>query len=318
MKVLVTGGTGYLGSAIVRHLDAARHEAVVFSRSAASSSLPGRLFTGDVRDLDAVRLAARGCDAICHTAALVSLWRPRPREFDEVNVGGLANVLSVASDLRIRRLVYTSSFLALPPAGASKPQRWNDYQRTKVAADELAGRAVASGLPLVRVYPGVIYGPGALGEANLVGRQIADHLRGRLPGVIGADCRWSYAYLDDVAAGHVAALERGRAGARYHLSGETARQMRVFEVIRDITGRPLPRRIPTAAAVAIAAIEELRAAVFGTPPRLTLGTVEILTRDWILDSALAEREIGYQVTPLETGLAHVVSELWDPEATRSA
>jgi farnesol dehydrogenase len=313
MRVLVTGGTGYLGSAIVRHLDAARHEAVVFARSAASSGLPGHLFTGDVRDLDALRLAARGCDAICHTAALVSLWRPRAHEFDDINVGGLANVIRAASELRIARIVYTSSFLALPPTGATLPQRWNDYQRTKVAADLLAGRAVASGIPLVRLYPGVIYGPGVLHEANLVGRQIADHLRGRLPGIIGAARRWSYAYIDDVAEAHVAALERGRPGAQYHLSGETARQMRVFEIVRDITGHPLPRRIPMTVAVALALVEELRTALFRTPPRLTLGTVEILERDWMLDSSVAERDLGYQVTPLEAGVAQVVSELWDPD-----
>src|SRR5438477_313723 len=78
----------------------------------------------------------------------------------------------------------------------------NDYQRTKVAADRLANAAVAAGAPLVRVYPGVVYGPGSLTEGNLVGRLIDDHLRSRLPGLIGPEHRWSYSFVDDVAAGH--------------------------------------------------------------------------------------------------------------------
>jgi farnesol dehydrogenase len=314
MRVLVTGGTGYLGSAIVRALDARGHVPVVFSRSAGSTSLPGEATGGDIRDLDTLRRAARGCDAICHTAALVSLWRPRAREFDEVNVGGLQNVLRVAAELGTARLVYTSSFLALPPTGADVPQQWNDYQRTKVLADGLAGRAVAAGAPLVRLYPAVIYGPGALHEANLVGRMIADHLRGRLPGIIGAGQRWSYAYVDDVARGHVAAIERGQAGARYHLSGESVPQMEIFEIVRRLTGCPLPRRIPAGIAVGLALVEEMRATMFRRAPRLTIGTVEILTRDWILDGTLAERDLDYQVTPLEAGVARVVSELWDPNS----
>src|SRR5581483_11871571 len=93
----------------------------------------------------------------------------------------------------------------------------NDYQRTKLAADRVADEAVATGVPLVRVYPGVVYGPGTATEGNVVGRMISDHLRRRLPGLIGPEHRWSYSYVDDVASGHCAALERGHAGARYML-----------------------------------------------------------------------------------------------------
>jgi farnesol dehydrogenase len=309
VRVLVTGASGYLGRAIVAACRTAGHTTVSFSRHASRSGLPGDAIDGDVRDGAAVGAAVRGCDAICHTAALVSVWRRRSADFDDINVGGLQTVLEAARRAGTPCVVYTSSFLALPPTGQAEPGCWNDYQRTKVAADAFASRAVARGAPLVRVYPGVIYGPGALTDGNLVGRMVSDHLRGRLPGIIGAERRWSYAFVDDVAAAHAAALEHGRAGARYRLGGENARQMAVFEIVRELTGRPLPRRLPAGLAVAVGAAEEFRATLSGRPPLLTVGTVEILSRDWDLDSALAVHELAYRITPLRDGLARVVAEL---------
>ena len=230
-------------------------------------------------------------------------------DFDEVNVGGLANVLEVARARRVARIVYTSSFLALPPADAPSPLACNDYQRTKVRADAIAAKAAADGAPIVRVYPGVIYGPGPATEGNLIGRLLAEHLAGTLPGLIGADRPWSYAFVDDVAAGHVAALERGAPGERYALGGENAPQMRVFEIVRELTGRPLPRRIPFALAAMVGALEEARAAIGRTPPRLTRGAVAIFRHDWSLDSSRAGNELGYRVTPLRNGIERVLAEM---------
>lgn len=317
MRVLITGATGYLGRALVPAFRAAGHSTVAFSRHASASGVAGETFDGDVRDSAAVSRAAAGCDAICHSAALVSVWRRRREEFDEINVGGLQRVLEVARAARIDRILYTSSFLALPPSGEPVPGRWNDYQRTKVLAEEVASRAAGDGAPLVRVYPGVIYGPGAPTAGNLVGTMVADHLRGRLPGVVGADRVWSYAWVEDVAAGHVAALERGRPGSRYALGGENAPQMRVFEVVRELTGRPLPRRVPAWVAKAMGAFEEARAVVTGRPPLLTPGTVEVLTRDWDMDSGDAVRDLGYHVTPLRVGITRLVERLRSGEMPRS-
>jgi nucleoside-diphosphate-sugar epimerase len=309
MRVLVTGATGYLGRALVRGFHAAGHETVAFARHATSSGVPGACIDGDVRDAGAVSRATAGCQAICHSAALVSAWRRRRADFDEVNVGGLHNVVAAARTAGISRLVYTSTFLALAPGGEGQPGRWNDYQRTKVLADEAASRLVAEGAPLIRTYPGVIYGPGISSEGNLVGRMIADHLAGRLPGLVGASCVWSYSWIDDVAAAHVAAVERGEPGARYRLGGANAPQMRVYEIVRARTGRPLPFRIPAAAATLVGAVEELRATLTGRPPLLTVGAVEILTRNWPLDSDRAQHELGYRVTPLRDGIEKVLEQL---------
>jgi NAD+-dependent farnesol dehydrogenase len=309
MQVLVTGGTGYLGRAVASAIIARGHNVVLYARGATTSGLPGRAIDGDIRDADAVHAAAAGCHAIVHMAALVSIWRPRTRDFDEVNVNGLRNVLAAAKTAGARKVLYTSSFLALPPSDGSQTLNANDYQRTKVVAEQVAVAAEKAGIPLIRLYPGVLYGPGELTEGNLVGRLIRDHLARRLPGVIGPKRIWSYAYVDDVARGYVEALERGRIGTQYRLGGENVPQRRVFEIVREITGRSLPWRVPYTAAAVIGTVEELRARFTGALPLLTRGTVEIFRHDWALDSSEAMRDLDYRITPLADGIRRTLESL---------
>ena len=309
MRVLVTGGTGFLGRAIVGALTARGHAPVVFARRARSSGLSATCIDGDVRNGEALIEAARGCDAICHTAALVSIQQPDPSTFVAVNVGGLERVLAAAHAHGIARIVYTSSFVALPPHGTTSPLAANDYQRTKAAAEAVAERAAAGGAPIARLYPGVVYGPGPRTEGNLVGGMIADHLRRRLPALVGGDRIWSFAYVDDVARAHVSAVERHTAGAKYSLGGENLPQRRVFEIVRDLTGRRVPRDLPLWAARVLGSLEELRTRTLGGTPRLTRSTVDILAHDWPLDSTPAMRELGYTITPLAEGVQRVLADL---------
>lgn len=318
MKVLITGGTGFLGAAIVRACARAGHAPVVFARRATASGLPGDLIDGDVRDRAALERAARGVDAVCHAAALVSLWRRQPSDFDAVNVTGLQHALEICRTQRIPRLVYTSSFLALPPAGHDAPLRANDYQRTKVSAHVVATRAAAEGLPVLRLVPGVIYGPSLVTEGNLVGRMIRDHLNSRLPGLVGPRKVWSFTYVEDVAEAHVLALSRGTPGAEYHVGGENRPQLAIFELLRSWTGRRLPRTIPFAVARVIGHVEEVRARLTGRPPQLTAGTIDILSQDWPLDSRAAQDALGFPLTPLATGLQATLAHLaTDPSWTRT-
>ena len=309
MKVLVTGGTGYLGSAIVRAFASCGHQPFVFARRADDVTLPGVAVKGDVRDRRAVEDAVRQVEAVCHTAALVSLWQRRASDFDDVNVGGLQTVLDTCESSGIERIVYTSSFLALPPADRAEPLEANDYQRTKVRGRELARAAVSRGVPLVTLYPGVIYGPGAQTEGNLVGRLVRDHLSGKLPGVVGASHIWSCAHVDDVAAAHVRALEVGRPGEEFMLGGENVPQMRVFEIVRELTGRRLPFRIPIAAAMAAGALAEAWARLTGHPPFVTRGAVHIFRHDWPLDSAASAERLEYRPKSLRIGIEALLREI---------
>jgi farnesol dehydrogenase len=309
MRVLVTGGTGYLGAAIVRALDRRGHAPVVFARRATTAALPGRAIDGDVTDRAAVIAAARGCEAMCHAAALVTLWRRDASAFDRVNVGGVQHAIDAVREAGLRRLVYTSSFLARPPAGRSAALAANDYQRTKVEGLAAASRAQAAGVPMVIVYPGVVYGPGTLTEGNLLGRLLADHLAGRLPGLIGADRIWSYAWVDHVADAHVSALEHPSPAGAYELGGENVPQMRPFDIATRLAGRGLPRRVPYWLASVIGRLELARARLTGRPPRLTPGTVEIFRHDWPVGSADAQRDLGFHVLPLEDGVRATLDAL---------
>jgi farnesol dehydrogenase len=307
VRVLLTGGTGYLGRAIARALVSRGHDVVVFSRHATGSGVPGTPFDGDVRKPDDLRRAADGCEGLVHNAALVSIWQRRREDFDDVNVGGLQNAIAAARAAGISRFVYTSSFLARPPHGESAPIAANDYQRTKVAADAVADAAVRDGSPLVRVYPGVVYGPGTRTEGNMLGRLIADHLKGRLPALVGADMPWSFAYVDDVAAGHCEALLHARPGSRYALGGENQTPAHAFEIVSRLTGRRAPGRMPYGVADALGLAEECRVALFGGTPLVTRGAVEIFRHDWSLDSADAARDLHYTMTPLDEGIRRTLA-----------
>jgi farnesol dehydrogenase len=312
MRVLVTGGTGYLGAAIVRALARDGHAPIVYARQARRAALPGDAIDGDVRDRAALTRAADGVDAICHSAALVSIWRPRSADFDEINIGGLETAIDVCTALGIPRLVYTSSFLARPPEGASVPLAANDYQRTKAAALIVARAAAARGVPIVTLVPGVVYGPGPTTEGDLVGRLVRDHFAWRLPGLVGADRIWSFTYIDDVANAHVAALTGSDSRLtpfEVAVGGENAPQIRVFEVLRGLTGMRLPLRLPYVVAELLAGIEEVRSSVFRRPPLLTRGVVDIFRHDWPLDSAEAARTLGYAPTPLAVGLRQTFDHL---------
>lgn len=308
MRLLVTGGTGYLGSAIVRAAIEAGHEPIVFARHARTDQA-ARAIEGDIRDTRAVTRAAGGVDAICHTAALVSVWRRDASEFDAINVAGLQSALAAARALRIPRVLYTSSFLALPPRGVPHALTANDYQRTKVAARDVARRAAADGLPVIILYPGVVYGPGPATEGNLVGRLMADHLKGALPGMIGGDRIWSFAFADDVARAHVSALVHPHPSREYMVGGANAPQRTIFEYLARARGLALPRRIPYALATLAAVVEETRARVSGRPPRITRGAVEIFRHDWPLDGTAAMSALGVTPTPLDEGLGRTLAEL---------
>lgn len=276
MRVLVTGGTGYLGSTICRVLTARGHVAVPFARATG----------GDVRDRAALSRAAADVDAIIHSAALVSIWRPRALDFDDINVGGLQNVLDIARERQLRRVVYTSSFLAQPPAGHSAPLRANDYQRTKADALIVARRAADAGAPIVTIVPGVIFGPGLMSEGNLIGRMVADHLAGRLPGLIGPDRIWSFAWVEDVAAAHVDALDRGADGAIIEAGGHNLPQRAPFEWLQQTRGTRLPRTLPAWAGTLAGHLELTRARLTGRMPLITPATVDVFRHDWPLKGVI--------------------------------
>ena len=322
MKVLLTGGTGFLGKNVAKALDAAGHQLRVLARLDSNlARLPEgvEIARGDVTDADAMRQAAEGCGAVMHMAALVKMWVPDRDAFDAVNLGGIRNALAAAKAAGAR-LVYTSSFIAVGPAGpqpADETQSHsgrgfrNDYERTKAQADAIAREAATSGQDVVILYPGVVYGPGDRTDGNIVVQMVADHLAGRFPGIVGpGDRLWSYAYVDDVAAGHAAALDHAKPGSRYFLAGENADMNTLFATLAEVSGAPAPsRHIPYAAASALGYALYLWAELTGLPPKLTHEVVGVFREHCAYSSARAESDLGYRPTPLREGLRRTVEWL---------
>jgi farnesol dehydrogenase len=330
VRILLTGGTGFLGKSVARSLAARGHALRLLARAGSDlDRLPAEaeIVRGDVTDADGLRRAAGGCGAVVHLAALVKMWVSDPSRFEAVNVGGFRNALAAARAAGAR-LVYTSSFVALGPAGPEPADESrvhpgnhfrNAYERTKARADAAAREAAAVGADIVVLYPGVVYGPGDLTEGNLVVKMVADHLRGRLPGIVGpGDRLWSYAFVDDVAEGHALALERGRKGERYFLAGENATLEQLFALVQRLAGTPPPRHIPYAAASMLGRAMYFWAELTGHPPPLTHEVVDVFREHWAYASAKAERELGYRPTPLEEGLKRTIAWLNEQGITREA
>jgi farnesol dehydrogenase len=331
MKVLVTGGTGFLGRRTVERL-AKNHAVRLLVRGGSSRERfpEGVEFAlGDVTDRDSLERAAQGCDALLHAAALVKILAPR-EEFDRINLGGLENVLAAAKAARVSRVTYVSSFIALGPtergpngvldeSAGQKPdatsdpnRRWiNDYERTKALSDRRARAAIEQGAPLRVVYPGVIYGPGELTEGNIVVRHILDLKARKLPALLGKPERvWNYVFVEDVAEGIVRTLERGGDGARYVLGGENVRQDAFYRLVGELTGAKIPSmRMPDALAKASGALMKAWALWTNGVPQLTPDLVEIYRHDWAYDSGRAGRDLGYRPRTLREGLAETVAWL---------
>ena len=320
MKVLVTGGAGFLGGRIVRALLAHGHDVALMVRGGRRPSLPeeASIVDGDIRDADLFLRAAEGCDAIIHTAAMVKIWSPRLQDFDDINVGGIRNAIAAARARQIR-LVYTSSFFAVGPTSTTPADEsqnhpgnyGNDYERTKALADEVARGYAREGGDIVILYPGVVYGPGELTDGNLVAKLLADQMNGTLPGIVGpGDRLWSYAFVDDVAEAHVAALEQAKMGERYVLGGANATLNEVFAIASKRAGRNLsPRRLPFGLARLVGRAMWIWADITGKMPDLTHQAVGIFEKNWAYRSDKAARELGYRVRPLEEGIRATVDWL---------
>ncbi|XP_019257206.1 PREDICTED: uncharacterized protein LOC109235516 isoform X2 [Nicotiana attenuata] len=261
--VLVTGASGYLGGRLCNQLFNGGHHVKAFVRRTSDlSSLPPptdggsshgtlELVFGDVTDYQSLLLACSGCHVIFHAAALVEPWLPDPSRFSSVNVGGLKNVLQAYKETgTIEKIVYTSSFFALGSTDgyvADETQTHSgkffctEYEKSKVVADKVALDAASEGMTIVPVYPGVIYGPGKVTAGNVVARMIIERFNGRLPGYIGqANDRFSFSHVDDVVDGHIAAMDKGKPGERYLLTGENASFKEVFDIAAMITRTKKP------------------------------------------------------------------------------
>jgi farnesol dehydrogenase len=326
MKVLVTGGTGFLGRRVVADLLAhpeVEQVRLLVRGGASRDRFPKTVefAPGDVTDRLSLVRACQGCDAILHAAALVKILAPT-RDFDRINVEGIKNSLHAAESAGLSRFLYVSSFMALGPTEAGpggvldesaepRDRDWiNDYERTKTLADRIARAAIAEGAPVSVVYPGVIYGPGEMTEGNIVVRHLLDLANRRLPALLGKpERRWNYAHVEDVSRGVVAALT-SKMGNRYVLGGENVLQSDFYRTFEELSGIPVPkRRMPDAVAKLAGAADKALAKLRGKTPQLTPDLVEVYRHDWAYSSERARAELGYRFRPLRKGMEGTIAWL---------
>lgn len=253
-KVVVTGASGYLGGKLCNSLHRQGYSVKVIVRPASDlSALPPstEIVYGDITDFSSLLSAFSDCSVVFHLAALVEPWLPDPSKFITVNVEGLKNVLEAVKQTKtVEKLVYTSSFFALGPTdGAIADENQvhhekffcTEYEKSKVATDKIALQAASEGVPIVLLYPGVIYGPGKVTAGNVLAKMLVERFSGRLPGYIGkGNDKFSFSHVDDVVEGHIAAMKKGQIGERYLLTGENASFNQVFDMAAVITNTRKP------------------------------------------------------------------------------
>lgn len=325
MPIFVTGGTGFLGKQLVKELGRFSEDIHLLVRE--NSNLKDidnkrfKIFSGDVTNVHTIKHAMKGCKTVFHMASLVKTWVSNPLEYYQVNVKGFQNVMECAIEEGVTKFVYTSSFMALGPSSEKSNTEetlhdpthlHNHYERTKYIADQLIPEYLEKGLPVITVYPCVIYGPGEITEGNLVVRIILDFLDRRIPGILGDGSKlWNYAFITDVVKGHLLAWERGKVGQKYILGGENVSMEAFFELLEELTGLNRPRRhIPFWVAKLSARWEESLASLLGKIPKHLPSTIEIYKHDWAYSSEKSERELGYTYIPLKDGLKRTLDWIY--------
>ncbi|MBW7997946.1 MAG: NAD-dependent epimerase/dehydratase family protein [Candidatus Glassbacteria bacterium] len=326
MRIFLTGANGFFGSRLADQLSRdSGHELVLLVRGGRSANAPSganvRVVTGDLTEPGSYAAELAGCDAVVHTAAAVSTWARDKSVFERVNVRGTLDLIEKATAGGVGKIIYVSSFLALPPSPAGavldesvqleRDTHYNDYELTKYRANLEVSRLIRDGAPVVVLYPTVMYGPGPLTAGNLVVNMVIDHLLGRLPARLGDGTQtWNFAYVDDVVRGAVRALEAGRPGDRFILGGENVTLNEFFEIVHRVTGKAPPRiALPWPVARMAGAAEELLAWLTGRIPRTTRGVIDIFRLNWAYDSAHARDELGYAPLSLQDGMKRTVAWL---------
>jgi dihydroflavonol-4-reductase len=314
-SVLVTGGTGFLGRAIIERLLPEGDQVKALARSDASTGELGALGTepvrGDVLDLEALAAAMRGCDVVYHAAGANAFCARDPSPMFEVNVRGSQNVVRAAARAGVRRVVYTSSAATLGEASGTigseeSPHRgWflSDYERSKFEAEQAVfARARETGVEVVSVNPASVQGPGrASGSARL----LLDYLNGRLKAVV--DSQLSLVDIADCTEGHLLAGSRGTPGERYVLSGATLSVREGLALVASLVGvdRPL-RALPPSLAMAVATAAEALGWVRRRSPRICRELARTLIHGHAYDGSKATRTLGLRYTPIEETLRRTV------------
>lgn len=319
MTTLLTGATGFIGSAVLRRLLAAGHDVRVLVRPGGDrrnlAGLPIGIVEGDLCDAASLQRAVIGCRALFHVAADYRLWVPDPAAMYRANVEGTRTLMQAAQAAGVEVVVYTSSVATLGvnttgrPADETTPvsiaAMVGPYKRSKFVAEQVVREMIAQGLPAIIVNPSMPVGPRDI-KPTPTGRVIIDAARGRIP--VYVETGLNVVHVDDVADGHLRALQHGRVGEKYILGGDDMSFRQLLITIAGLSGRRPPLfRLPHAAALPIAHAAESWARLTGRQPLASVDEVRMARKLMFFSSRKAAQELGYRARPATEALADALA-----------
>jgi len=316
MTTLLTGATGFIGAAVLRALVAAGHHVRALVRPNSDrrnlSGIDCEIVTGDLIEPASLQLALRGCEAVFHVAADYRLWVPDREKMHRTNVQGTVDLFQAAAAAGVSRIVYTSSVATLRlrnDGGSADEESYAElgdiigvYKQSKFLAEREVKRLLEeAGLPVIIVKPTAPFGPGDV-KPTPTGRLIVQAASGRMPAYV--DTGLNVVHVDDVAAGHLLAYDRGAIGESYILGGENRTLQWILETVAELTGGPPPRvRLPHWFVTPIAYVTESVTRVLGgNEPMITIDAVRMARKLMYFSSAKAQRELGYAARPAVAAL----------------
>jgi dihydroflavonol-4-reductase len=324
MKVFVTGATGFVGSHVARAYAASGAELRLLTRKTSNlaglEGIAAETVVGDLRAPESLRTALTGCDALVHVAADYRLWVRDPDEMYAANVTGTRELLRIAREVGVARVVYTSSVATMgfkrdgtivdETTPVSLSEMIGHYKRSKFLAELEAIAAAKAGQQVMILNPTTPIGSGDA-KPTPTGRIIVDFLNKNFPAYV--DTGLNLVEVGEVARMHVAALERGTPGEQYILGGENLTLKQILDRLSAITELPSPTmKVPHAVAMAFAFFDEnFTGKLRGKEPRATVEAVRMGRKMMFASSAKAVRELGFQVLPVYPALRAAVDWFWE-------
>ena len=317
MTTLVTGAAGFLGSHVTRQLVARGENVRVLVRASSSnraiSDLSLEYVTGDLRDAASLERAMRGVQRVYHVAADYRLWTKKSQDIYDSNVGGTKNLLEAAKKADVEQLIYTSTVATIAVDRPELPNEFTNskleemighYKRSKWMAEQEVLQAARQGLPVIVAMPTTPVGPWDW-KPTPTGKIILDFLNGDMPGYV--ETGLNFVGVEECAAGHLLAAEKGKIGERYLLGAENLTLKGLLDTLAKITGLKAPSlKIPHGVALGVAYVESAFSRLVGKEPQIPVEGVKIAQHKMFVDCSRARKELGFQPGPVEAALERAV------------